>query len=124
MLSGACIGSNNLSEAKKFYDNVLSTLGMACHVSLDHELGYGPIAGEPNFWVVNPYNEKEATIGNGSQIMFDTDDQKTVHAFYDMAIKMGGVDEGAPGPRDYAPNYYGAYVRDLDGNKIHISIKL
>lgn len=124
MLGGACVGSNSLSAAKQFYDNVLSIIGMSCHVCLDHELGYGPSDGEPNFWVVSPYNEKAATVGNGTQIMFYTDDQKAVHAFYDMAIKLGGVDEGAPGPRDYAPNYYGAYVRDLDGNKLHVSIKL
>lgn len=124
MLAGACVGSNNLTEAQKFYDQVLSTIGMTRHVSLDHELGYGPQAGQPNFWVVMPYNKKAATIGNGTQIMFDTDSQDAVHAFYDAAMQMGGVDEGAPGPRDYTPNYYGAYVRDLDGNKLHISIKL
>lgn len=124
MLVGACIGSNNLPVAKEFYDNVLSKIGMSCHVCLEHELGYGSNDGQPNFWVVTPYNEKEATFGNGTQIMFHTENQELVHAFYDTAIKMGGVDEGAPGPRGYAPNYYGAYVRDLDGNKLHISIKL
>ncbi len=124
MLSGACVGSNNLPEAKKFYDSVLSTIGMSRHVSLEHELGYGPDAGQPNFWVLIPYNKKEATVGNGTQIMFYADNKEAVHAFYDSAIKMGGVDEGAPGPRDYEANYYGAYVRDLDRNKLHISIKL
>lgn len=124
MLSGACVGSNNLPRAKKFYDSVLSCIGMSCHVSLEHELGYGANDGRPNFWVVSPYNEKEATVGNGTQIMFQTDSKKALHAFYDAAIKMGGVDEGAPGPREYSPNYYGAYVRDLDGNKLHISIKI
>ncbi len=64
------------------------------------------------------------TFGNGTQIMFQTETKQKVHAFYDAVIKMGGLDEGAPGPRDYASNYYGAYVRDLDGNKLHISIKL
>ena len=36
------------------------------------------------------------------------------------ALKAGGYDEGAPGLRDHTPNYYGAYIKDLDGNKIHI----
>ena len=36
-----------------------------------------------------------------------------------LALAAGGQDEGAPGLRDFGPNYYGAYVRDLDGNKIH-----
>ncbi len=124
MLIGACIGSNNLKKAKVFYDAVLSTINMALHVHLEHELGYGPVGDNPNFWVVTPYNEKQATFGNGTQIMFATDSKETVSAFYDAAMKMGGSDEGAPGPRDYEENYYGAYVRDLDGNKLHISIKL
>lgn len=124
MLSGACVGSNDLTKAKQFYDGVLATIGYTCHVHLEHELGYGVIDGNPNFWIVNPYNEQPATHGNGTQIMFEVATQEAVQAFYDAAIKMGGLDEGQPGPRDYAPNYYGAYVRDLDGNKLHISIKL
>ena len=124
MLSGACVGSNNLPAAKAFYDSVLSTIGMSCHVSLEHELGYGTDAGQPNFWVLIPYNQKQATVGNGTQIMFHAETEEAVCAFYNTAISLGGVDEGAPGPRDYAPGYYGAYVRDLDGNKLHISIKL
>ena len=35
-------------------------------------------------------------------------------------FNSGGLDEGEPGLRDHTPNYYGAYIRDLDGNKIHI----
>ena len=124
MLSGACVGTNNLEKAKNFYDSVLATIGMQCHVNLEFELGYGPQDGNPNFWVVVPFNEKQATFGNGTQIMFQAQNEDEVKSFYDAALKLGGVDEGAPGPRDYAPNYYGAYVRDLDGNKLHISIKL
>ena len=124
MLSGACVGSNNLLKAKKFYAQVLATIEMECLVDLEHELGFGPIGGNPNFWVVKPYNEEQASFGNGTQIMFETDRKNSVIAFYDTALKMGGLDEGMPGPRDYATNYYGAYVRDLDGNKLHISIKL
>jgi hypothetical protein len=34
---------------------------------------------------------------------------------------LGGTDEGGPGLRPhYHRNYYGAYFRDLDGNKICI----
>ena len=50
MLCGACVGTNNLEEAKRFYDAVLVTLDMTCHVNLEHELGYGPVGGDPNFW--------------------------------------------------------------------------
>ena len=124
MLSGACVGTNDIKKAKEFYDGVLAMIGMKCHVNLEHELGYGPEEGDPNFWVVVPFNEKKATFGNGTQIMFQTHTEGAVQAFHEAALQFGGVDEGAPGPRKYAPNYYGAYVRDLDGNKIHISIHL
>ena len=36
------------------------------------------------------------------------------------ALNEGGQCDGPPGLRDHTPNYYGAYVKDLDGNKIHI----
>ena len=124
MLSGVCIGSNDLEAAKRFYDQVLATIGMKCHICLDHELGYGLVDESPTVWIVSPYNKEPATFGNGTQVMFETQSEADVNAFYNTAINLGGIDEGAPGPRDYAPKYYGAYVRDLDGNKLHISIKL
>lgn len=124
MLSGACLGSNDLVNAKAFYDAVLSTIDMKLHIHLEHELGYGPSEGDPNFWVVTPFNEEVATYGNGTQIIFQARTKKAVQAFYKAALEMGGRDEGQPGPRDYAPGYYGAYVRDPDNNKLHVSLKL
>ena len=41
-------------------------------------------------------------------------------AFHLTAMENGGSDEGAPGLRPhYHPNYYAAYVRDPDGNKLN-----
>ena len=60
-----------------------------------------------------------AAPGNGVHIAFQTPDRQTVRRFYESAIANGGIDEGAPGIREnYNANYYGAFVRDLDGNKI------
>ena len=47
-----------------------------------------------------------------------------VDAFHTRALECGGHDEGAPGPRHYHPDYYGAYVRDLDRNKPNVSVSL
>ncbi len=124
MLSGACVGSNDLVIARAFYDAVLSVIDMKLHINLEHELGYGPINGDPNFWVVTPFNEQAATFGNGTQIMFLAKTKQAVEAFHKTALDMGGVNEGKPGPRDYAPGYFGAYVRDPDNNKLHVSLKL
>ena len=51
-------------------------------------------------------------------IAFMADDQDTVRRFHEAAIKAGGRDNGAPGPRDYHPGYYAAFVFDPDGNNI------
>jgi predicted lactoylglutathione lyase len=71
------------------------------------------------FWVVLPNDEKEATPGNGVTVAFDAPTHAAVDAFHAAAIAAGGSDEGPPGPREhYHADYYGAYVRDLDGNKL------
>jgi len=51
-------------------------------------------------------------------IAFMADDQDVVRRFHEAAIKAGGRDNGAPGPRDYHPGYYAAFVIDPDGNNI------
>ena len=57
--------------------------------------------------------------GNGVHVAFQAPDRETVRRFHKTAIENGGADEGPPGIRNqYKANYYGAFVRDLDGNKI------
>jgi predicted lactoylglutathione lyase len=68
-----------------------------------------------------PYNREPATAGNGSMTAFQAGSTVAVDAAYAAGIAAGGTDEGAPGPRSrYGLGYYGAYLRDLDGNKIHL----
>ena len=56
--------------------------------------------------------------------MFYAADDRAVRAFHATAMKFGGQDEGVLGPREYHPDYYGAYVRDLEGNKPNISVSV
>lgn len=120
MLAGVCVGTNDLEAAGAFYDEVLTVIGFERLVTLEREIGYGPAGGDTEFWVLKPFNGEPATFGNGTQVMFTHQDEDGVRAFYEAAIRSGGQDEGAPGPRDYSEGYYGAYCRDLDGNKLHI----
>ncbi len=120
MLAAICLGTNSLIKAGVFYDCVLATLGMARLIENDIEIGYGILNQDPTFWVLLPYNKKPASSGNGSQVMLRALSPEVVNNFYTAALKLGGQDEGAPGLRDYADHYYGAYVRDLDGNKLHV----
>lgn len=124
MLSGVCVGTNNLNAAAKFYDAVLATIGMNCVLAESHERGYAGVDGKITLFVIAPYNRQRATFGNGTQIMFYAPDTAAVRAFHSTALRSGGSDEGLPGPRDYHPDYYGAYVRDPDGNKLNVSINI
>lgn len=124
MLSGVCVGTNDLPAAGAFYDAVLATIGMRCVLSEPRERGYAGPDGRITLFLVVPYNGKRATNGNGTQIMFYAPDADAVRAFHSVALECGGTDEGLPGPRSYHPDYYGAYVRDLDGNKLNVSVSL
>lgn len=124
MLSGVCIGANDLAKAGAFYDAILGTLGMTCVLREEFERGYAGPDGRITVFVVSPYNDEPANFGNGTQFMFYAADQDAVNRFHKTALAFGGNDEGAPGPRGYHPDYYGAYVRDLDGNKLNVSVSL
>ena len=115
-LSYCTVGSNNLSEAKKFYDALLATIGIP--IMGEHPSGgrvYGK-NGVPNFAVLAPFDGEPATAGNGSMFAFGFDSRREVDAFYAKAIELGATNEGVPGVR--GPDWYFAYVRDLDGNKL------
>lgn len=124
MLSGVCIGTNDIAAAAVFYDAVLATLGMQRTFADANEMGYAGPDGHVTVFVIMPFDRKPATVGNGMQVMFHAPDAEGVRAFHEAALAHGGTDEGAPGPRSYHPDYYGAYVRDLDGNKLNVSVPL
>lgn len=111
------VGTNDLQKARSFYDGVLATLGQKRIADLGEN---GSIWGEsaPSFFVLKPANGAPATVGNGVTVSFEAPDRASIDAFHAAALAGGGVDEGAPGPRGWAPHAYAAYARDLDGNKL------
>jgi catechol 2,3-dioxygenase-like lactoylglutathione lyase family enzyme len=113
------VGTNNLSEARAFYDDVLGKIGLKRLADLGES---GSIWGvsTPSFFVLKPANGQPATVGNGVTVSFSAPNRASINAFYEAALAAGGNDEGAAGPRGWAPNAYAAYVRDLDGNKIAV----
>ena len=118
MLRHVSVGVANVERALGFYDPVLGALGFKRVMEyLPFAVGYGE--GTPEFWVQLPHNGQPATVGNGVHIAFAAASEAAVAAFHRAALAAGGSDDGAPGPRpDYGPDYYGAFVRDLDGNKL------
>ncbi len=111
------VGTNDLSKARAFYDEVLAPLGYKRLTDLGDN---GSIWGEsaPEFFVLKPANGQPATYANGGTISFLAPNRSAVAAFHKAALAAGGVDEGAVGPRGWAPNAFAGYARDLDGNKI------
>ena len=112
------LGTNNLERAGKFYDAVLATLGHARGLERDTFISYGDRSGS-RFFVMKPFDGGPATAGNGTHVAFLAPSRAAVDAFHAAALAAGGSDEGAPGLRPhYHADYYGAYVRDPDGNKL------
>jgi len=111
------VGTNDIQKARDFYDNALSRLGLKRIADLgDNGSIWGGQA--PSFFVMKPTNGAPATVGNGVTVSFEAADRASIDAFYAAALAAGGKDEGEPGPRNWAPHAYAAYVRDLDGNKL------
>ncbi len=118
MYSHVTVGSNDIARARAFYDPVLATLGIERFFEHDSALGYGEMRGT-RLWVMRPHDGAAASAGNGMHVAFLAPTRAAVRAFYEAALANGGTDEGAPGPRpQYHRNYYGAYARDPDGNKL------
>lgn len=117
ILSHVSVGTNDYPRAKAFYDAVLATLQIRCVMDFPGGAGYGRTF--PEFWIQSPHDGGRASVGNGVHICFLANSVDEVKAFYAKALELGGKADGEPGHRpEYTPDYYAAFVRDLDGNKI------
>lgn len=120
VLSHITLGTNNYERAAMFYDATLATLGFE---RIPKPPGKPPLYaknnGMPYLYLYQPFDGRPATWGNGTHVAFPAATTDEVDAFHAAALEHGGSDEGAPGPRaHYGPDYYAAYVRDPDGNKL------
>ena len=117
MIGFVMVGTNNLDKAINFYDTLLNTIELQRVVTNEKYAGYASKnkTDEVEFYVTNPVNQEKATFGNGTQISFLVKSKDLVNNFYNIGLKLGGKDEGAPGIR--SGDYY-CYFRDLDGNKV------
>ncbi len=118
MFSHVTLGTNDWARAKPFWHAIMDVLAQP--VLFEHERGiaFGEPTG-PKIFVGPTFDGNAATHGNGTHVAFLAPSQAVVDAFHAAALAHGGSDEGKPGLRPhYHPNYYGAYVRDPDGNKL------
>jgi catechol 2,3-dioxygenase-like lactoylglutathione lyase family enzyme len=118
MFSHITLGTNDWEKAKPFWLAVMATLEHPILFEHEDGIAFGSATG-PKTFIGPAFNGEAARPGNGVHIAYIVSNRATVDAFHAAALANGGTDEGPPGPRPhYHPNYYGAYVRDPDGNKL------
>jgi catechol 2,3-dioxygenase-like lactoylglutathione lyase family enzyme len=128
MLTYVCLGTNDLERARCFYDATLAPLGLQRCITGDPDwdriaAGWGIYedrgARELALWVGKPFDQQPASTGNGTMVALRARSWQQVDDFHAAALANGGSSEGAPGLRThYSPDFYAAYVRDPDGNKL------
>ena len=115
MLDHVSLQCSDMAASAAFYDRVLAPLGGTRLMDFGQAIGYGR-APKPDFWI------GAHSSGQGfreSHIAFDAPDPATVDAFFAAAVDAGA--EVLHEPRmwpEYHPGYYGAFVRDPDGNNV------
>ena len=125
MLSHIVVSVTDFDRALLFYNPVMRALGVQARF-LEHEVPWAGWQSEPGprplFIVRRPYNQQPHHPGNGQMVAFLAASRQTVDHAYAIALANGGTCEGKPGLRpEYHTDYYGAYFRDPDGNKLCIA---
>jgi len=122
MFSHVTVGVTDFETAFAFYNTLLGAPGLDLKFREDDRPWAGwkaPDADRPLFVINAPFHGQPATTGNGSMTAFLASSRPQVDAAYRAAMAAGAVSEGKPGLRpEYHANYYGAYFRDPDGNKL------
>jgi catechol 2,3-dioxygenase-like lactoylglutathione lyase family enzyme len=110
------LGTNNFEKAVAFYDELLGMLGGKRLFEMDRAVAWQAGEDSPAVSVCKPHDGKPASVGNGTMVALVAPSPEQVQAIYAKALELGGTDEGPPGQR--MPQFFGAYFRDLDGNKL------
>jgi catechol 2,3-dioxygenase-like lactoylglutathione lyase family enzyme len=114
MIDHVSIQVRDVQVSAAFYDTVLGVLGGKRLLDFGNVIGYG--TGMPDFWI------GPTTTGGAARelhLAFQAPDRATVVAFHDAAVAAGA--EVLHAPRvfpEYHPTYFGAFVRDPDGNNV------
>ncbi|MBN8743903.1 MAG: VOC family protein [Thiomonas arsenitoxydans] len=125
MFSHVMVGVANFDRAMAFYKPVLDALGVQFRFQEPErpwagwESSPGP---RPLFLIGRPDNQQPHQPGNGQMVAFLAHSREQVNQVHALALASGGTCEGKPGLQpEYHANYYGAYFRDPDGNKLCVA---
>ena len=123
MFDHVSITTTDLDRAGRFYDVVLGTLGYPRVNRRERAIGYGERGTSLCFMSV--YLTDGQLVADNRHWCFRAPSRAAVRAFHAAALTAGGIDDGPPGIRSvYGPDYYAAFVRDPDGNRIEAICRL
>ena len=125
MFSHVFVGVSNIERALAFYRALMPVLGIEerfCERERPWAGWQSHPQPRPLFLIGRPYDNQEHEAGNGQMVAFLAETREVVLLAYEVALAGGGTSEGAPGLcPDYHSNYFGAYLRDTEGNKICVA---
>lgn len=125
MFSHIFLGINQFDRAFVFYGAIAKELGLVLRFCDKNNCwaGWQMVgAGRPLFVIGLPFDGNPHDAGNGQMVAFLAETREMVRRVYQTALAQGGSDEGPPGLRtQYHPDYFGAYFRDTEGNKICVA---
>jgi predicted pyridoxine 5'-phosphate oxidase superfamily flavin-nucleotide-binding protein/catechol 2,3-dioxygenase-like lactoylglutathione lyase family enzyme len=125
MFSHVFIGVTDFDQAFGFYEPLMMALDIPLRFCERAKpwAGWQSVPGpRPLFIVGYPYDEQPHAPGNGQMVAFKAPNRAAVRCAYETALALGGTCDGIPGLRpEYHEHYYGAYFRDLDGNKLCVA---
>jgi catechol 2,3-dioxygenase-like lactoylglutathione lyase family enzyme len=117
MIDHVSVPVRDLAASATFYDEVLAPLLLRRLVERPGTVGFGKTY--PEFWLNLRPALSPVPADTGVHVCLRAPDEAAVEAFHARALRQGGRSDGAPGPRQAAMTaYFGAYIRDPDGNKI------
>ena len=117
MIGYITLGVQDMERAEAFYTELLAELGAKKMMDAGRIKFFGTSPTRPMLAICIPYDEEPQHCGNGNMVAIPGGDKDNIKRLYDRALELGATDEGEPGVR--VPDvFYGAYVRDPEGNKL------
>ncbi|MEL6997024.1 MAG: VOC family protein [Pseudomonadota bacterium] len=117
MIGYATVGVTDMDKAKKWYCDLFADQGAKVVIDAGRIAMIGSAPDKPMVAVCEPWNKEAPEPGNGTMLAFTVESKEAADALYNKAISLGATCEGKPGQR-VPDRFYGAYVRDPDGNKL------
>lgn len=122
MISHVFLGIGNFDRALTFYAKLMANLDLTlkfCDASKPWAGWVSQASPRPILVIGQPFDGNVSAPGNGHMVALLAPSRDAVRRCHASALELGGTCEGEPGLRPhYHPDYYGAYFRDPDGNKL------